>query len=184
MIKPNAASDELDSPFFLKNEKNCQEWEKFAKDNNGDIQGSYNSWSYKLFVKIDNPKPWRIIVSRATFTSGNLLLSSKYQSLQDKIEIKTKVDSVGTFIIKKPSFKDFFSGKTMSRLGVNQSYTVLGSTKSKLFDQISDVLSKQFRKKNVFRVELKKKILMITLNDSNKEFELIQTLIDLDLSEE
>lgn len=179
MIKTNATADELSSPYFLKNEKACQQWEKFTIDNDGEIEGSYNSWSYKLFLKIDNPKPWRIIVSRATYYSGNLLLSSKYQGLHDQIVIKTKVHSDSEFIIKKSSFKDIFSSKKRSRLGMNNSYTVLGSADHSLCDLITSSLSKQFSNNQVFQVELKKKILAITINDSNEEFDLIQSIINL-----
>lgn len=181
MITPNASPDELSSPFFLKNEQTCLEWEKFAKDNNGEIQGSYNAWSYKLFLKIDNPTPWRIVISRATYTSGNLLLSSKYQNRHDQIVIKTKVDSNAEFIIKKPSFRDFFSGKRMSRLHVNNTYKVLGQSEGEIFNKISVLLSKQFKSKQVFLVELKKKLLSITINNANKEFELIKSLVSSNL---
>jgi hypothetical protein len=185
VIKPNAASDELSSPFFLKNEATCLKWEEFALKNGGTIQGTYNAWSYKVYLKINTPQPWFIIVSRATYTSGNLLLSSKYQSVDEKIVLKTKIKSNVNFTIKMSRPKDYFSLRRRKKLKISNSYSVIGVNNlvaNPPFEQITETLALLFKKKHVFSVKLNNYELVITLRDSNENYQVVQSLIDLSLN--
>lgn len=181
MIEPNASSDEFSSPFFQENEKICRNWEDFAKQNNGTISGTYNSWSYKLFIKIDQPNVYRIIVSKATYSSGNLLLSTKYQSLQEHITIQLKTTASGAFKIKRASWRELFSGKISRSLEINPYYSIIGKRNSSLIEKISTLLKDHFKAKRVMELHLKDGILTIKLNNSNHDFERIQALVDAPL---
>lgn len=53
----NAAPDELNSPFYIENEKISKEWEAYILDKGGKIIGNYNAWSYSIKCKITEPQP-------------------------------------------------------------------------------------------------------------------------------
>ena len=102
-IRPNASPDEKDSLFYKKNEEFCSEFEHFIAEKNGKVKGSYNAWAYTISGKISKPKNWNLKYKKATFSSGNLWLSSKYQNLLVLAEWET--ERVGThnseFLIRK-----------------------------------------------------------------------------------
>ena len=181
MIQPNASRDELDSPFYLNHEKICQKWEELALKNGGTIIGTYNSWSFKVYMKNDDLPPWKIIVSRANYTGGMLIFSSKYQSLVDQIKVEVIVKSDANFTIKKRSILDLFSRQKRSSLKMNKSYNVLGANENSTFTEVIRLLTPVFKKKRVRRVHLKNNSLVISLIDSNEEYEIVQSLIDFQL---
>jgi len=77
----NASPDEFDSPFFIANQKICEEFDTYIVGKNGETRGKYNSYSYSVLGKIRHPQKWEFEIKKASYTSGNLLLDSKYQSL-------------------------------------------------------------------------------------------------------
>jgi len=175
MIQSNAASDELGSPFYQKNEQTCKKWERFTHQNNGTISGSYNSWSYKLFIKFEEPNRCRITVSKATYSSGNLLLSSKYQNLQRDLVLQMKVSSKSSFTIKRRSWRELFTKK--QSLQENPYYSIFGKVDTVILTKIASALSTLFKSKRVTEICLKNGILTIKLNNSNQNFDVIHSLI-------
>jgi hypothetical protein len=178
MIKPNADRDELNSPFFLKNEETCKKWEALAYEHNGTISGSYNAWSYKLFIKIDEGIPCRITVSKATYSSGHLLISTKKQSLQELITFKLKIPSGAAFKIKRASWWELFRESTKHALKANPYYSILGEVDQTIYKKIVPILKPLFRTKKVLELTLEKGILTMKLNSVNNDFEVIRRLLD------
>ena len=177
MIQSNAASDELDSPFYQKNEETCKKWEHFTHQNNGTISGTYNAWSYKLFVKFEQPNTCKITVSKATYSSGNLLLSSKYQNRQEHLVFHMKVASKSSFMIKRASWRELLTQR--QSLQANPYYSIFGKVDKVILTEIVSILSSLFESKRVNEVHLKDGILNIKLNDSNGNLDIIHSLIQL-----
>ena len=84
-LTSNAAPDELDSPFYIENEKLCNAWNDYITEKNGQLNGIYNAWSFDIKSKVTTNRSWLINVKKSTYSSGNLLLSSKYQNLQESL---------------------------------------------------------------------------------------------------
>ena len=105
MIQPNASPSEKQSPFYEVNESFCQTFEKYIRNKNGISSGSYNAWSYSVIGKINHPTEWILEYKKSTFSSGNLLLSSKHQNLLTSVIWKTKGDTTSEFFIRKRKLK-------------------------------------------------------------------------------
>ena len=106
-LKSNASSNEIKSPFYQKNKELCEKWEKYVLEKDGKIKGEYNAWSINLTAKISGKRNWTIHVTKATFSSGNLLLSSKKQNLREVLTFKTILKNTGCkdFCISQSIFK-------------------------------------------------------------------------------
>jgi hypothetical protein len=77
---------------------------------NGQTKGKHNAWSYIVSGKTPLNKEWHVTIKKSTFTSGNLLLSSEYQSLQfeERWIAKNFISDCPTFKIAKSKWSDFF----------------------------------------------------------------------------
>lgn len=106
-IKPDAASDEKNSPFYHANEKLCTEWEDYILSKKGNLNGVYNAWSFTIKAIVKTHFTWRIEVKKATYTGGNLLLSSKFQNLQEIMTFTTTIpeNDCGDFSFRKSRFR-------------------------------------------------------------------------------
>lgn len=99
-IIADASFDEQTSPFYLENKRICDEFESYILSKSGQTKGKYNAWSYIVTGKLPVNKQWYITIKKSTFTSGNLFLSSEYQSLQIESKWFSK-----NFISDCPHFK-------------------------------------------------------------------------------
>ncbi|NRA11930.1 MAG: hypothetical protein HRT57_08245 [Crocinitomicaceae bacterium] len=93
-IKSNASSGELNSPIYLANKKLCTEWDAYILNKKGNLKGVYNSWSFKIKTIVKTNLTWRIEITKATYSGGNLLFSSKYQSLQEILTFTTIIPEI------------------------------------------------------------------------------------------
>ena len=150
-IKSNASPDELSSPFLDLNKQFCFEFEKYVAKKNGKAKGTYNAWSYIANGKISNPKNWNLMYKKSTFTSsGNLLLSSKYQTLLVMAEWETEQKGThdSEFVIRKKTSADFFKipfSKSLSKLKFFKKYVIkVEGNKPKIFSEIIKILGDLF----------------------------------------
>lgn len=185
-ITPNASPDELSSPFFTVNKEFCSEFETYISNKNGDVKGNYNAWSYLVFGKITHPKNWNLTYKKATFTtSGNLLLSSKYQSLL--VMAVWETDSIGiddlAFEIRRKTVADFFKvplSSSLSNLRVSNKYVIKSKiNKSTLLTQLIGILEPVFITQEIYKIDYINKKLRIELRSEKHHFDIFNKLIDL-----
>ena len=185
-IKSNASPTELSSPFFTLNEEFCASFESYIASKNGKVKGKYNAFSFLIFGKITNPKPWDIMYKKATYTStGNLLLSSKYQSLLTLAEWKTerKSSQYSEFKIRKRTFFDALKMsfiKSLTRLDKSNKY-VLHSKGNlpKFFSQLIEILKPLCISEEIYKIEHANDMLRIELRSERHHFDVLDRLIEL-----
>ena len=159
-IVSNAASDELDSPFFIENEKLCKKWEAYILEKGGKIKGLYNSWSFNLHSKVKSKNTWLIDIKKATYTSGNLLLSSKYQSLAETLTF--------TADFKETDCENFYIGKSLFKKK---------SRNHPFFEEVKDLIRIEQFKDSIYEVKFKDKRLTIVLHHQNDWFEMADRIL-------
>ena len=184
-IKPNASPDEKDSPFYKKNEKFCSEFEHFIADKNGKVKGSYNAWSYTIYGKITQPKNWTLKYKKATFTSGNLWLSSKHQNLLMLAEWTT--ERMGThnseFLIRKKTGTDFIKSmfnNSISKFDIYEKYIIESENKKpQLISKLTGILENLFKSGEIYRIEHLNNKLKIELRTEKHHFDIFNKLTEL-----
>ena len=79
----SSATDDVErcSPFFIKNELICKRFGKLITELGGESIGNYNAWSYKVKGKLVRKHQWIFQIEKATYTGGNLFISSEKQNL-------------------------------------------------------------------------------------------------------
>ncbi len=94
------------SPFYLKNEQICFELADYIAQKEGKLKGVYGAWSYHVISKIESPVEAVIEIKKASYSSGNLLLSTEYQSLyvSSTWKIRFNSNTIPIFTIYKVSF--------------------------------------------------------------------------------
>lgn len=101
-VEPNAAPDELDSPFFKEHEALCKQWEQYITNKGGKIIGKYNAWSFGLKCKVTTKKTWVIDIKKTTFHDGHFWWTSRDQGLTEIIDCQTLLSTdCPSFRIKK-----------------------------------------------------------------------------------
>lgn len=160
-IISNASSDEMTSPFYASNKEICEKWEKFVLDHGGFIEGKYNAWSYSLKSEFSGSPHWFIDIKKATYTSGNLLLSSKYQSLQEIISFRAMFENTncGNFCITRSIFKR-----------KKQDHNFYRAVHDLLKDEIND--------KSLYMAQFKNNELTITVHHKNEGFDIAQRILE------
>jgi len=181
----NASPDEYFSPFFLKNELFCKEFENFILDKHGEVIGKYNAWSYIIIGKINKPTKWVLKYKKSTFTStGNLWLSSRKQNLLVTSECSTKrihTHNSG-FLIRKRTFLDFIPlklNKDISHLKACNNYILETKGTSKIISELTNLLENLFKSGEVYQVKLKNNILSVVLRTEKHHFNLFDQLVRL-----
>lgn len=184
MIKSNASVSEKSSPFYEVNQSFCLEFEKFILERNGTCSGSYNAWSYLLLGKILEPKEWVLEYKKSTFTSGNLLLSSKSQNLFTSVIWKTKGCKNSDFIIRRKKAKDTFLrifNSHISNFDTFNNYILVSNTNTPFIWEISRVLKPLIISKEVYQISNKNRQLKIELRTDKHYFDIFKQLIDLEI---
>lgn len=182
-IKPNASSDEITSPFYKINEDFCADFENYIAKKNGKVKGNYNAWSYQIFGKIDSPKNWNLMYKKATFTSGNLLLSAKYQNLLVVAEwvAERKGTHNSEFQIRKKTRTDFLKkivNKSLSDLDLSDKYILeTKNSKTQLISKLTEILKSLFQSGEVYKIDHRNDKLKIELRTENHHFEIFDKLI-------
>lgn len=185
-IKPNASPDELSSPFFDLNKQFCLEFEKYIAKKNGKVKGNYNAWSFIVYGKISNPQNWNLMYKKSTFSSsGNLFLSSKYQSLFVMVEweIERKETYNSKFEIRKKTRTDFLRiplSKTLSTLEFSKKYVInLKGNTPKILTEIIEILKSLFISEEIYKIEHMNQKLRIELRSDKHHFDIFDKLIQL-----
>ncbi|TXE15722.1 hypothetical protein ES731_15030 [Psychroflexus gondwanensis] len=182
-IKPNAASNELSSPFYLINKNFCSDFENYIANKNGKVKGNYNAWSYLIFGKINSPKNWTLMYKKSTFTSGNLLLSSKCQNLLVLAEWETERKGThnSEFEIRRKSSTDFFRkivNKSLSDLDLSDKYVLeIKNAKSPLIFKLTSILKSLFLSGEIYKIEHRNDKLKIEMRTEKHHFEIFDKLI-------
>lgn len=183
-IKSNASPDELSSPFFKLNEGFCSDFESFIANKNGKVKGKYNAWSYLIFGKISNPTNWNLTYKKSTLTStGNLLLSSKHQSLLVLAEWETERKGThnSEFTIRRKTRTDFLRkmvNKSLSELDLSKNYMLeIKNEKPKLIFKLTEILKPLFQSGEIYTIEHKNNKLKIEMRTEKHHFELFDKLI-------
>ena len=183
-IKPNASADEMTSPFYKSNEEFCSDFEKYIAKKNGKVKGSYNAWSYQIFGKINSPKNWNLMYKKSTFTSsGNLLLSSKYQSLLVATEWETERKGTHNydFIIRKKTRTDSLKkivNKSLYELDLSDKYILESKNgKPQLIYILSKILKSLFLSGEIYKIEHRNDKLKIEMRTEKHHFEIFDKLI-------
>lgn len=162
-VVSNAAPDELDSPFYIANEKLCKEWEEYILARDGQINGRYNAWSFSIKSKVKSNHTWLIDVKKATYSSGNLWLSSEYQNLQENLTFTTNIKNTGC--------KDFYIGKSIFKRQ---------SRRHKFYDQITELVKIGLDDKSLFEVKFKDSRLTIVFHHKNDWFYMADKILAFD----
>ncbi|WP_127845180.1 hypothetical protein [Psychroflexus aestuariivivens] len=182
-IKSNSSKSEVDSPYFVRNKKFCKEFESFILEKNGNVKGNFNAWSFSIIGKITKPNTWILRYKKATFTSGNLFLSSKYQNLLTMAEWKTTNRFGSNFKIRKKSFIDFFNlqlDESLSILDFSDKYLIInGEQNNKFIKQMLKILKPLFLSGEIYKIENSNDNLKIELRTEKLHFDIFEKLKEL-----
>lgn len=182
-IKSNASPDEEFSSFYKVNQAFCLDIENYIAGKGGTIEGVFNAWSYDVIGEIFMNKKWNLKYKKATFSSsGNLFLSSKYQSLLVLSEWKTEIKEIldFEFLIRKKTLLDSIKiifGKSTKELKPNSMYMLKQKgNNSDLIPKLYHSLKSLFNSGEVFQVAYKNNILKIELRTENHYLDVFEKL--------
>ena len=130
-IKSDASHDEESSPYYIDNKKTCDTFEAFILSKSGQTKGKYNAWSYIATGKIPHKNQWYFTIKKTSLTSGNLILSSKYQSLQyyGKWLAKEFISDCPPFKIFRHKWTDFLLDPSAKKTHQFPGYCILSENK-------------------------------------------------------
>ena len=186
-VKSNGTPDEFDSPFYLKNEQACLNFDAYIVSKKGETRGVYNSFSYLAIGKIPHPCEWEIKIKKSQPTSGNIWLSSNYQSLLECVVWKAKLyeTSHSNFKIRRRKMRDIFLlwfHPNCKKLKINSGFIVFGKiNNNQVFDQVTSLCADLIRKKLLFKMTYKSNQLEIDLRSSEMHYDIFEELIKLNL---
>ena len=185
IIKSNASPQETSSPFFKANEEFCNHFEHFIANKNGKVKGVFNASSYLIFGEVAHPKLWTLGYKKATFTStGNLFLSSNYESLLVAAEWKTKYVSreANDFKIRKQTTTDGIKMLFNTKLKKVEHYpkyiVEYKNGLPSLYHKILTSLESLFSSKELYEVNMKNEELSIELRSDKHHFEVFEKVIE------
>lgn len=161
-VEPNAAPDELDSPFYKEHEALCRQWEHYITEKEGKIIGNYNAWSFRLKCKVKGAKIWVIDITKTTFHDGHLWWTSKRQGLTEIVDYQTLLST------DCPSFK--IKRSTLIGKGKNHEDAIV------IFNLVKPAIDNGSLEKVIF----KNKKLSIILSHQNNWFEFTDRLLAFD----
>jgi len=159
----NATQDELDSPYYNQNQDICRKWEQFILEKGGKINGVFNAWSFMIKSKITGKKTWFIDVKKSTYSGGNLLLSLKYQNLQEILTFKARFNNIdcGNFCISR----SFFRRKSQKHL---------------FYRDVYNLLKKEIRDRSLYMTHFKNNELTIIIHHKNDGFDIANRILEFD----
>lgn len=173
-LKSDASSDELTSPYYIQNKMICEEFEQFILRNNGTVKGKFNAWSYVVYGKIPHQNKWEFKIKKSTYTSnGNLLLSSKKQSLQATSIWFAKIfeTDCSNFLIEKSKW--YKQSKK-----INSYYSIQSKTPNHpLIKSMLKIIAPIFEAKNIWRISYKNNELKIETRSEKLELNIIEQLL-------
>lgn len=183
-VLSNASPDEESSEYYISNQKFCLNLEKeLVKLGFNQVNGKYNAWSYLVVAeKEDLFKLRKVIYKKSTYTSGNLLLSSKYQSLSEIIEWQIEhISNEPNFLIKQKIWTDCISiwCRKQNKLGNVKNYIISNLDKSSsIVDLIINRMNSLFITNCVYEVSYKNKILTIQLRSDKPHLNILKSILN------
>lgn len=182
-IQPNSSTSEKDSSYFERNKAFCEAFENFIQSKNGKVKGDFNVWSYAIIGKIDTPQTWTLKYKKATFTSGNIFLSSKHQNLLTSAEWKTKSNFGFDFRIRRKSARDVFNfalKKLPQILAFSDAYFVESNTQNlEAISELTNILKPLFISDEVYEIENTDSELKIELRTEKHHFDVFEQLLEM-----
>ncbi len=112
----------------------------------GETTGSYNAWSYNVKGRVDAPLRWIFQLKKSTYSSGNLLISTKKQSLQFWTIWKCKnlETDFPDFVVRKKQFGDslrILTSSTVNSFQNREKYIIVSSQPNHpLANRLSSIL--------------------------------------------
>lgn len=184
MIKPNAASNEKTSPFYIANERFCRDFENFIAEKEGISTGNYNAWSYTVYGKITSPQTWILKYKKATYSGAHSFLTSKYQNLLTLAEWKTEKASYDSgFLIRRKTLNDRFMimfSPSYRRLEVSKRYVLISKAKkARSILNLTNRLAPLLRSGEVYKIQNKKNVLTIELRTDTHHFDIFNEVSQL-----
>lgn len=181
-VKPNASSDEFNSPFFKENEKLCLAFDGFITGLGGKTKGKYNAFSYNILGYFDHPNEWQFRLGKSTSTEGHLLLSSEAQSILIDAEwiAQNIPSSYPDFSIKHKRSGNFLTRIFAKNQKVFSKYVLKSEDLNHPF--IKDLMKKLeflFDLEKVWSIELKNNILSIQLRTDDIHAKTIEKLLKM-----
>ena len=182
-IKPNAAPDEISSPFYKSNEEFCSSFESYIASKNGRVKGNYNASSYLILGKISNPRNWNLKYKKSTLSSGNLLLSSKHQNLLVIAEWETERKGThnSEFTIRRKTKTNFLKkalNKSITELDFTNNYILeIKDSKPQLIFKLTELLKDLFLSEEIYRIDHRNDKLKIEMRTDKHHFEIFDKLI-------
>lgn len=185
MVESIGLANELDSPFYLENELICKTFETFISSLGGEVNGKYNAWSYHVIGRIKRRHEWIFQIKKATYSSGNLILSSASQNLHLAAIWKCKnlQSAQPDFQIHERRRFDWIKklvNKNIRNFSSYPQFVIQSKTDNHpIVDPLIEVLSELFKHHEVFSISYKKCELIIELRTDKLNEPLIEKLINL-----
>jgi hypothetical protein len=182
-VLPNASPDELNSPFFIANKEICQSFDQFIVANKGETHGNYNAFSYNVLGKVKHPNKWEFNIKKSSFTSGNLLLSSKYQCLHVASiwTAKNLKSDCPKFKIRPKKLLDFVKigmFKNWNRLSTYNQYVIKSELPNhKLIINLFKLLGELLDFEKVWEIQYQNSELRIELRSESTHTSIIEKLL-------
>lgn len=162
-IISNAAPDEQSSSFYQHNKALCEQWEAYIHTRGGEINGRFNAYSLGIVAKVVMQRVWLIEVKKATYTSGNLILSAIYQNLQEVLVFTANFEDIkcGDFCITRSVFK---------RKEQHHPF----------YWHLCERFNKEMKDKSLDKIIFKNNVLKLVIHHKNDDFELVDRILSLD----
>lgn len=175
----------MTSPFYAKNKEFCTKIERFITSKKGRVDGTYNAWSYTILGTISAPKNWTLKYKKATFSSGNILLSTKYQNVLVSAQgetTRTETPSSG-FVIRKKRNSDALKrmfNKSLSTFDASGNYILKSDNQtSEWIHELKSTLSPLLKSGEIYEIEYRNKRLKIEMRTENHHFDIFNQLLEL-----
>ena len=118
-IQGIAASDELNSPFYLRNKSICDSWEDYLSKSTEKINGKYSAWAMKIKATVlQNELVYKFDIEKSTMTNPSLLfkiLNEKDVHEITKIEVNNLNHFDSSFVIRRKRKRDLIWRKWTSK---------------------------------------------------------------------
>lgn len=178
-IKSDASPTEKASPFYQKNEDFCYDFERFIASKNGLVKGSFNAWTYTVFGKIEEPRPWNLMYKRAMFSSNDIFLSSEYQNLLLQAKWTTQIsENINFSISHRKALSLWRMIFNTSCFHPYRKYRIEAkNTNTTLIQLLTKVLKPLFISNELYAITLKNNELTIEIRTETHHFDLFEQLV-------
>jgi hypothetical protein len=181
-ILSNASPTEKNSPYYLENQKVCEKFEEFILTQRGSVDGKYNATSYFAEAYLRLQSEWKITIKKASYSSGNLLLSSEHQNLHILTTWETHINqnTIPAFRIdRNTASKKLISllNKKRKSLACNTGYSAFSVDFNHFFYQrVTELLTSSFVDNSLAFVEFRNGRFLVGLSTSEPFLELTYRL--------